>query len=68
MGFGRDSTESGVQIVRFPQNLGMSKLLILEAVSTISAVPNRDEASLGNDRFITAVTLLRQRRVISSGL
>jgi hypothetical protein len=32
------------------------------------AVSNRDEAWLGNNRFITAVTLLRHLRAISSGL
>ena len=37
-------------------------------IAAISAVPIRDEASPGNERFITAVTLLEHPLAISSDL
>ena len=50
-------------------NQGTSFQLADFKASVISpAVPNRDEAWLGNNRFITAVTLLSHLRAISSGL
>ena len=50
-------------------NLGTTfQLADLKASVSSPAVPNRDEAWLGNNRFITAVTLLSHLRAISSGL
>jgi hypothetical protein len=50
-------------------NQGTSfQLADLKASLSSPAVPDRDEAWLGNNRFITAVTLLRHLRAISSGL
>jgi len=53
-----------------PPNLSHSvpKALISQPIAALSAVPHRDEAGLGNDRFITAVTLLQHALAISSGL
>lgn len=46
----------------------VSKALIAGPIPAIRAVQIRDEALTGNDRFITAVTLLEHLRAISSGL
>jgi hypothetical protein len=46
----------------------LSKALISGLIPAIAEVPIREEEAIGNDRFITAVTLLRQPWAISSGV
>jgi len=62
--FAAEKVETGfTRSVRY-----LPKALISRPISAISLVPNWDETRLGNDRFITAVTLLQHPRAISSDL